>query len=108
MDGIACTASPGRVDDADTARRIAQPSLHPGQGHYARNVKIGAKAAMPVVSKSSSSLPSATDADAALPSAVPVKKTSNTKEANGKVDTLKIPVACLQASGLRCHGSRAK
>ena len=35
--------------DPDTIRRMSQPVLHPGQGHYARNCKTGAAAALPPV-----------------------------------------------------------
>ena len=35
--------------DADTIRRRSAPTLHPGQGHYARNCKTGVAAALPPV-----------------------------------------------------------
>ena len=81
MDGIACVAG-ARVDvDPDTARRIAQPALHPGHGHYARNVKTGVKASLPGADGKAASAPATDDKPAKQ-----VKKPSNKKEAG---DTLK-------------------
>ena len=77
MDGVACV-------DTDTTRRIAQPALHPGHGHYARNVKTGVKASLPGADGKAASVPAADDKPAKQ-----VKKPSNKKEAGGKGDTLK-------------------
>ena len=84
MDGLECVDG-FRLDvDPDTARRIAQPALHPGHGHYARNVKTGAKASLPGADGKVASVPAADDKLAKQ-----VKNTSNKKEAGGKGDTLK-------------------
>ena len=71
--------------DADTLRRMLQPVLHPGIGHYARNCKTGAAAALPPVKTGADAAlsPMKTGAAAALPPKTVKKVPSNS------VDTLK-------------------
>ena len=71
--------------DADTIRRRSQPVLHPSIGHYARNCKTGAAAALPPVKTGADAAlsPMKTGAAAAAPPKTVKKAPSNS------VDTLK-------------------
>ena len=86
MDGTVTGASPSGAGVVDAARRMAQPALHTSIGHYARNVKTGAKASMPKVGKSPACGKVETTAGAG---AVKAKATPNKKGGAFLHDSLK-------------------